>query len=81
MAYETEKLKARIIEKFGTCEKFAKALEVDKSTISRCLTLGRGLSGKNLIKAVRLLEIPENEIDTYFFTKRVEKSRPKGAKK
>jgi len=69
--YDTEKLKARVIEKYGTQKAFAIALGVDESTVSRCLNEGREWKGSNLIKAVNILGIPKKDIDSYFFTPRV----------
>lgn len=77
MAYKTEKLEARIIEKFGTQKAFAESLGVTKSTLSRYLSTGRDWKGSTLIKAIRLLEIPDDQIDTYFFDLRVAKAQPK----
>lgn len=74
MAYKTEKLEARIKEKFGTQTAFAEALGLSKSTVSRYLSTGRDWKGSTLIKAIRLLEIPEDQIDVYFFESRVAKS-------
>lgn len=81
MAYNTTKLKARIIEMYGTQKAFAGAIGVEESTLSRYLKEGRDLRGSTLIKAVRALEIPDDEIDAYFFVPRVSKVKPKGAKK
>lgn len=81
MAYKTEKLEARIIEKFGTQKDFADALGINKSTLSRYISDGHDWKGSTLIKAIRLLEIPEVEIDSYFFAPRVPQKEPKGVKK
>lgn len=77
MAYETKKLEHRIIEKFGTQSAFADALGITKSTLSRYLSNGHDWKGSTLIKAIRLLEIPEQEIDLYFFAPRVAITQPK----
>ena len=77
MAYKTEKLEARIIEKFGTQKAFADALGIHKSTLSRYVSDGHDWKGSTLIKAIRLLEIPDDQIDTYFFDLRVAKVQPK----
>lgn len=81
MAYETEKLEARIIERYGTQKRFAEAMGMTTSALSRILSTGRDWKGSKLIKAVELLDIPHNEINDYFFVLRVEKRQPKGAKK
>lgn len=80
MAYNTEKLQARITEKFGTQKAFADALGVDKSTLSRLISEGRDWRGSQMMKAVGLLKIPAREIDSYFFTPAVEKSKPRKEK-
>ena len=81
MAYKTEKLEARIIEKFGTQKDFADALGIHKSTLSRYISDGHDWKGSTLIKAIRLLEIPEDQIDGYFFAPRVPQKEPRGVKK
>lgn len=75
--YNTTKLKARIVEKFGSQNKFAEAIGVDKSVVSKCLNEGRDWKGSNLIKAMRVLEIGDSEVDSYFFTPAVKKTQPR----
>lgn len=76
MIYNTSKLQTRIIEKFGTLTAFAERIGMDKSTLSKLLSEGREWKGSNLIKAVELLEIPYDEIDSYFFESAVEEIKP-----
>lgn len=71
MAYKTDKLSARIAEKFGTRRAFAEAVGIDESNLSRLLKNGKDWRGSKLIQAIKLLEIPEDEIDAYFFDPRV----------
>ena len=77
MAYQTDNLKTLIIERFGTQQAFAEALEIDKSTLSKYLSKGHGMKGATLVKAVRLLNIPDDKIDYYFFEPKVAKSQPR----
>lgn len=72
MTYNTNKLQTRIIEKFGTQTAFADALGMDKSTLNKLINEGRDWKASKMIKAVELLEIPANEIDSYFFASAVE---------
>lgn len=81
MAYQTEKLKGRIIEKYGTRQAFCKAIGMRPSTLSKRLKDGRDWRGSSLIKAVRALDIKDSEIDAYFFDLRVEETQQKGVKK
>ena len=76
MTYKTDKLQSRIIEKFGTQAAFAEALGIDKSTLSRLINEGREWKGSKMMKAVEVLEIPAEEIDSYFFTPSVEELQP-----
>lgn len=77
MRYKTERLQARIVEKFGTQKAFADAIGMEKSTLSRYLSQGKDWKGSLMIKAVEVLEIPVDEIDAYFFEPAVVKSQPR----
>lgn len=81
MAYQTEKLEARIAEKFGTQKAFAQAIGASRSAVCRYLREGRDWRGSTLIKAIRVLEIPNEEIDSYFFAPKVTQMEPKGVSK
>lgn len=77
MAYKTDKLKARIIEKFGDQKHFAEAMGINESTLSRILSTGREWKGSMMMKAIELLEIPAVQVDSYFFESEVVKTQPK----
>lgn len=79
--YKTDRLKARIAEKFGTQHEFAKASGIHEATLSRYLNHGRAWSGANIIKAIRLLEITDDEVDALFFASVVDISQPKRERK
>lgn len=77
MAFKTDKLEARIIERFGTQKAFCEAIGIAESTLSRYLNEGRDWKGSTLIAAVRVLQIPDEQIDDYFFAPRVAKKKPR----
>lgn len=77
MIYKTDKLKARIIEKYGDQKSFAEALGMTEPTLSRLLNEGRDWKGSMLMKAVELLEIPAVQVDSYFFEPVVSKEKQK----
>lgn len=79
--FKMEKLKARIIDRYKTQKAFAEALGVPESTLCRYLGEGRNWRGDLLIKAIRLLEISNDEIDAYFFEPRVAKRERKAVRK
>lgn len=80
MAYKTDRLKTRIIEKFGSQQKFADAIGMNKSTLCRLLNEGGEWKGSMLMKAVELLEIPAVQVESYFFESEVSKRKPEGVK-
>lgn len=66
--FDYSKLRGRIREKFKTESAFAKAMNLSHNSISKKLN-GHILFVQNEIdKAIMLLEIPDDEISTYFFT-------------
>lgn len=81
MAYKTEKLEARIIEKFGTQKAFAEAIGASRSAVCRHLKTGQDWRGSTLMRAAEVLDIKADEIEEYFFVPEVAKKHPKGAKK
>lgn len=72
MAYDYTKLNGRIIEKCGTRAAFAKKMGLSERTIS--LKLNNKVSWKQpeMQKATEILEISEDEIQSYFFTIKVQ---------
>lgn len=77
MAYKTDKLQSRIVEKFGSQAAFADAIGMDKSTLFKLLKEGREWKGSKLMQAIKLLSIPKSEIDSYFFEEIVEETQQK----
>lgn len=78
--FDTERLKARIVEKYGNQKTFAEALDIEESTLSRYLS-GREWKGSTMLKAIRLLGIPSGEIELYFFTPTDAKMHPEEVSK
>ncbi len=71
MAFDFSKLKGRIIEKYGNQENFAKEYGVSTNTLSRKMNNKTRFSSDDIIKISKMLEIPANQIDQYFFVKKV----------
>ena len=76
MTYETGRLRSRIIEKYGDQKTFAERAGMNRSKVCRLLKGETEWSGSEMMKAVRLLDIPYNEIDVYFFEDAVAKTKP-----
>ncbi len=69
--FETAKLRGRIIEKFGTLGEFATAAGCSSSFLSQYMNGKNTLDQRIIDKWVDLLDIQSDDIQAYFFTKRV----------
>lgn len=61
------KLRGRIREKYGTQEAFAKAMNMNYTTLSNKLNGKTEWTREEIERACTLLEIPVQEIPAYFF--------------
>ena len=68
MAYDYAKLNGRIIEKCGTQAVFAERMGLSERTVSLKLNNKVAWKQPEMQKAAGVLEFPETEIQTYFFT-------------
>lgn len=75
MTFKTDKLRGRIVEKFGDQKTFAEALGMTESMLSRLLNSGKDWKGAFLLKAIDLLEIPSSQVNDYFFEPMVSKEK------
>lgn len=67
MPYHYSKLRGRIIEKYGTHEKFAEKLGISRNSLSLKMTGKTGFSQADINRWSELLDIKTNEIGDYFF--------------
>lgn len=65
--YEYRKLRGRIIEKYATQERFAKALGISKNSLSLKMKGKTGLSQKDIETWAKLLDIDMKQYGEYFF--------------
>lgn len=72
--YDFSKLKGKIKELFGTQEAFANAMGISPPTMSYKLNGVTEWTQDEIVKAIKLLNIPPEEIHVYFFTQKVEKN-------
>lgn len=70
--FDYSKLRGRIVEKFGSCEAFAKQLNITNVTVSKKLNNKSGFSLEDIILWTEKLDIHKNEIGVYFFTLKVQ---------
>ena len=68
MSFNYDKLRGKIIECYGTIEKFSQELGVTPTTVGRKLSGKGGWTQDEIIKSCELLTIPVNDLSAYFFT-------------
>lgn len=66
--YHYKKLRGRIVEKFGTQEKFAKEIGISETALSKKMQGKTGISQSDICLWSKLLEILPEEYGVYFFT-------------
>lgn len=71
MIRDFSKLSGRIVEKYGTRAAFGVAMNLNPEQLSRRLNNRTQFSADEMMLALDLLDIPPEEIHTYFFTPKV----------
>lgn len=71
MAFDFKKLRARMIEKYGSQTEFAKAYGVSENTMSRKMQNKVPFSSDDVIKISEMLGISKDDVGSYFFTEKV----------
>ncbi len=77
MVYDYSKLEGRIVEKFSTRENFAKSLGITAKSISEKLNNKTIWKQPEISKAIELLSISGEDIESYFFKKKVQELEQK----
>ncbi len=72
MSYDYSRLKGKIIEKYGSNAKFAEDMEWSERTLSLKLNNKVAWKQPEIVKAIGLLSLDENDITGYFFKLKVQ---------
>lgn len=67
MKFNHNKLRGRIVEKYGVMNKFAEAFGKCPTIVSRKLVGTSKFTDVEIMKVCKLLDIPTDEIVEYFF--------------
>lgn len=67
MGYSYDKLRGRIVERYGSQEKYAEVLGISANSLSKKMTGKTGFSQKDIVLWSELLEISKSEYGEYFF--------------
>ena len=65
--YEYNKLRGRIVEKYGTQSSFAEKIGISETALSRKMQGKIGISQEDMEKWADLLDIDRKEFPEYFF--------------
>ena len=71
MKFDYSKLRGKIIEKYGSQTAFAKEFGISKNVFSKKMNNKTRFNPDDMIKIVKMLDIPEKDINTYFFAPKV----------
>ncbi len=74
MAFAYDKLKGKIKEVFGTQEAFATALGIGRTSLYSKLNNNTEFTQTEMLKSMELLHLEKSEVDSYFFTPKVQNS-------
>lgn len=72
MAFDYNKLRGRIIEKYGSQGEFAKAMNWSERTLSNKLNGRIPWKQTDICTAIKLLDLTEDDIQEYFFSIKVQ---------
>lgn len=72
MSYNYSKLKGRIVEKCGNQQNFAKSLGLSQRSLSLKLSNKRDFRQNEIERSLKILELKEEDVQDYFFTKNVQ---------
>ena len=72
MSFDYDKLKGRIIEKFGSQYKFAEKMGWSLRTLSLKMNSIRVWKQSDICRALELLDLKEEDIPAYFFKQNVQ---------
>lgn len=75
--FDYSKLKGRIVEKFGTRTEFADRINRTKGYVSMVLNKRQYLKQPEIQEWSNALDIPQEEISAYFFTREVHETEHK----
>ena len=67
-SFSNNRLRGRIIEKYGTIEKFSAAINKNRSSVSLILNNKANITRKDMMLFCSALGIKNEEIGDYFFT-------------
>ena len=67
LQYSYDKLRGRIVEKYGSQEKFAEVIGISPNSLSKKMTGKPGFSQKDIIRWSELLDIDKADYSEYFF--------------
>lgn len=72
MAFDYNKLRGKIVEKYGSQAEFAKAMDWSERTLSKKINGKISWKQTDICRAIKLLGLSESDIQEYFFSMKVQ---------
>ena len=72
MSFDYQRLKGKIIEKYNKQSEFAKVMQISERTLSLKMNGKVAWKQTEIMKAIRLLDLKETDIQPYFFMIKVQ---------
>jgi hypothetical protein len=77
IVFDFSKLRGRIKEFYGSEQKFSKKVKISASSLSSKLNNKTYFNSSEVVNLSKALEIPDDEVNVYFFRKKVRKTELK----
>ncbi len=71
MLFDYQKLRGRIVEKYGSQGAFAFVYGISENSLSRKMNNKSRFTSDDIVKISQMLEIPKDLVGVYFFTPKV----------
>lgn len=68
MNYKYDRLRGRIIERYGSQEKFAEIIGISSNSMSKKMNGKTGFSQRDIVRWSELLGIDKSDYSEYFFS-------------
>lgn len=71
MSFDYSKLRGRMVEKYGSQTAFVRDFGISENSFSLKMNCKVRFTSDDIVKITAMLDIPSDEIGTYFFTQKV----------
>lgn len=81
MSFDYQRLKGKIVEKYNKQSDFARAMQMSERTLSLKMNGKVAWKQTEIMKAIKLLDLKDSDIQPYFFVIKVQNIEQRPSKK